>query len=799
MTVNNFKLLWAGILLFGVGVATENQPAFAETLGDQEYLASLENAPSTASTPKMSDRAADVSLVGGPVVWREDEPATSNSLWGKRIVTEAGHGRIWYNNAWRWQREDWFPGAHVHSSQEDFNTARMVNRWLLPYLRSAGAQAYPDRCPDEQTEEIICDVAGFAAPHTSTGTWTNETAPGSYNGSSSYAIATDATSPTATAQIRATIAKSGYYGVTIWYPLLSESTNDVQYVVVDGAGNRHPFRVDQTRDTSQWVWLDRFYFEAGTDVPVVEVTNLSRQPGLRFALDCVRLGGGMGSESFGGGPSGLPRWQECAKPWTKYVGAPSSVYGAGLTDGHDYSTRFNYAAWQNAELFMRLHTNGSVNHTGFGSEVYQFAADNAQLVRAGYVYPKIINSIRTNYKPSWTSRGVKANTVVPSRPFPQVMVELGFHDWLTDAEAMMDADFRRAAMRGYYEGAVDYFTNKTGVYMPEPPEQLAVINKGGGMVRAQWTTATMGGSPDAYRVYYSTHPHCYKDYAETSAPLTSVAIGPLDPGEVYYFQFRAINAGGLSLPSETLSAMTPASADAKKVVLVNGFDRFDWDIDETDNHRNYCKEQATAVADAATSVGVAISIDSASNEAIAEGTHTLAGYAIVNWMLGQESVRDETFSAAEQAVVTAYRLSPGVLVVSGTDVALDLGTNGSTEDQAFLNTQLGASPLIRLSNPSRVDAAVSGVFAGLNLELDDSGSIYNVLAADAVNKADWATAAYYYSSGLAAVQSIDQPRPLFYFTFPLETVSGADSRRAMMERILPFAPENSAIAQWHFY
>lgn len=795
MTFDNRKTLWVGLVLFSAVILVANCRATAETLGEQESRASVEIPPINASTRADLTGTADISLVDGPVVWREDEPATTQSLWGKRIVTEAGHGRIWYNNAWRWQREDWFPGTHVHSSQEDFNTARMVNRWLLPYLRSAGAQAYPDRCPDEQTEEIICDISTISAPHTSTGNWVYTNPTEAYNGGASYTTTTNATTPTATAQIRATITKSGYYGVTIWYPPLSGSTNDVQYVVIDGAGNRHPFRVDQTRDTAQWVWLDQFYFDAGTSIPVVEVTNLSSQPGGRMALDCVRLGGGMGTETFGGGPSGLPRWQETAKAWTKYVGAPEYVWGAP-SDAHDYATRFNHADWRQAELFLRLHTNGSTFHTGFGSEVYQSAPDNAQLLRVGYVYPKIIQSIRSHYRAAWTSRGVKGNTVV-ARPYATLLVEVGFHDWLTDAEAMMDADFRRAAMRGYYEGAVDYFTNKTGVYIPEPPKDLAVVNTGGGMVRAQWTTATMGGAPEAYRVYYSTHPHCYKDYVETSAPLASVEVGPLVAGQVYYFQFRAINAGGLSLPSETLSAMTSGNSDAKRVILVNGFDRFDWDIDENDNQRNYCKEQAAAIANAATSLGIAISLDSAANEAIAGGSHSLAGYGMLNWMLGQESVRDDTFSAQEQVAIAAYRLSPGVLVVSGTDVALDLDTSGTAGDRSFFENHLGARAGYRVRYPSILQG--TGIFAPLRLEIDNSGDIYPLLGADSLNPADWTTDAFYHANGVAAVQSTVQPRLLFYFTFPLETIKGVDNRRAIMERILPFAPESSAISGWSLY
>ncbi len=768
------------------------QPVYT-TLGEQENAATQTMQP-TAIPPD----ARAVSLVDGPGVWREDEPPTSGGLWGKKIAIEAGHGLTWRGSFWGWQREDWFPGRHVHSSQEDYNTARMVNRWLLPYLRNAGADVYPDRCPDEQTNEVLFD-APVQMPATLTGSWQATPNSSARGGTYFYSLSTASSAPTAVAQIRADIPEDGYYGVNVWYPNGWAPATDAPVTVVDAAGNRHPFRVDQSRNTGEWVWLDRFYFEAGDDVLVMEISNQTSVANKQVLLDGVRLGGGMGSEDFGGGPSGVPRWQETATCWTKYNGAPSSVWQANLGQTHDYSVRFNYAIWQDADLLLRLHTNGSTFHTGFGSEAYQYAPDSATLTRLGYIYPKIIQSVRNHYRPTWTNRGVKANAV-SGWSFPYVLVELGFHDWLTDAQAMMDADFRRMAMRGYYEGTIDFFTNKTGAYLPEPPVNLAVYNTGDGMVRAEWTSSTVGTAPESYRVYYSTHPHCYKDYVETTAPLTSVEVGLLAPGQVYYFQFRSRNDGGLSLPSETLVAMTSANPDARRTLLVNGFDRFDWDIDETDNQRNYCKEHAVALADAATSIGMAIVIDSASNEAVSSGRRSLTGYALVNWQLGQESAADETFSAAEQAAVSTYREQSGVLVVSGTDVASDLGTSGTLEDKAFLEANLGVqSAAGRIFEPEALEADSAGVFAGLNLTIDQSTGTYNLLGLDGVNAGAASSTSYVEGDVAVAVQSIAQPSPLFFFSFPLETIAGAENRRAVMERILPFTPDKARVGEWSLY
>ena len=735
------------------------------------------------------------------MVRREDNPVPARGLAGRRVATEASHGLTWYNAAWRWQREDWFPGLHVYSSQEDYNSARMVNRWLLPYLENAGATVFNDRCRDEQTSEILIDPAGIGAPHEATGPWQMVSDATARGGTYLSVATTAATSPTATFTLRADIARSGFYGVTIWYPATANAAGDAQFVVIDAAGNRHPFRVDQAVRTAQWVWLDRFWFDAGSNVAVAEVCNAGATAGQTLALDTVRLGGGMGSEDFGGGVSGVPRWQECAVNWTKYAGAPEWVWNAGLSSGQDYLTRFDYAGWTSSDLLARVHSNGSVYHTGYGIEGYLYTRDADERSRMALLYPRMVRCIQTWYTPVLRDRGIKANGS-SAWSFPYLLVEVAFHDYLTDAQALMDAKFRRVAMRGYYEGIVDFLTSGTGVYSPEPPEAIAVRNIGGGLARVTWRPAGMGGPPAGYRVYTSAHPKCFRAFAAVAATANTVDVPLLPAGQVTHIQMRALNEGGISFPSETLAAAAPVGAGAVPVLVVNGFDRFDWDIDETDNRRDFCAPHARAITGAAAGLGLSVAVDACSNEAITTGIIPLTDYRFVDWILGQESTADHCFTTDEQGAVFTFRQIGGTsLLVSGTDFAFDLGNSSVQTERDFLDfvLQTGYSSKAAAGSFWSVTGAAGTPFEGMALTLDDgTGDAYRVLAPDAVTAVRGSVACFNYSaSGSPAGSCSPSPgHSLFCLAFPFEAIRGEATRQSVMAKILATVPAAASVGDW---
>lgn len=86
--------------------------------------------------------------------------------------------------------------------------------------------------------------------------------------------------------------------------------------------------------------------------------------------------------------------------------------------------------------------------------------------------------------------------------------------------------------------------------------------------------------------------------------------------------------------------------------------------------------------DFAARVGAALGgTSTASNEAVARGAVDLSAYDFVIWLLGDESVADDTFDSAERAVVSAYLDGGGRLIVSGAE--LGYATDADWLDEAI--------------------------------------------------------------------------------------------------------------------
>ena len=63
-------------------------------------------------------------------------------------------------------------------------------------------------------------------------------------------------------------------------------------------------------------------------------------------------------------------------------------------------------------------------------------------------------------------------------------------------------------------------------------------------------------------------------------------------------------------------------------------------------------------------------------------------YLIVDYILGEESTADETYSSTEQTLISNYLKQGGRLFVSGAEIAWDLDYRGSTTDKASCITTL---------------------------------------------------------------------------------------------------------------
>jgi hypothetical protein len=177
-----------------------------------------------------------------------------------------------------------------------------------------------------------------------------------------------------------------------------------------------------------------------------------------------------------------------------------------------------------------------------------------------------------------------------------------------------------------------------------------------------------------YNVYLGKDGVVFTDTVTVAS--SNPVIAGLDTDSLYYVRIQASNSAGVSGPSEVLAGV-PGSPSIEKILIVNGFDRA-----SGGNTYNFIRQHASAVK----SNGYHFA--SATNDAVVDGLFTLNNFSAADYILGDESTADETFSTAEQTKVKAFLQNGGKLFVSGCEIAWDLDYKGAAGDKDFINNYL---------------------------------------------------------------------------------------------------------------
>jgi len=221
--------------------------------------------------------------------------------------------------------------------------------------------------------------------------------------------------------------------------------------------------------------------------------------------------------------------------------------------------------------------------------------------------------------------------------------------------------------------------------------------------------------------------------------------------------------------SASLITDTYYGALGADVLVVDGFDRmFDGSF------RQYAHVGAARV-------GVALgSVATASNEAIAGGEVRLSDFALVVWLLGDESSADESFSASEQALVRAYLDAGGRVIASGSELAWDLGARGN--GSSFL-AKLGATYLA--DNARASSARGTGDLGGVaSFGFGGAGTLYDEDFPDALNAATGARVVLSYPDGKGAAVGV--PAKSVVVGFPLELIDTESDLKAVLDGLVGF-------------
>src|SRR5690606_16913424 len=190
--------------------------------------------------------------------------------------------------------------------------------------------------------------------------------------------------------------------------------------------------------------------------------------------------------------------------YTQFNGAPASIYNSG-----DVGARSRWAAWEHPvgedALYLSWHSNAcgeGDNCTARGTVTYIYgpsgtctnggAAPGSRDL-AQHVNDELVGAFRALWESDWQERGTNGvaeacfGEVNPgsNNEMPSALVELAFHNNVTDASYLKNPEFRRDASRAMYRGIVKYFADRDGVtprFLPEPPTHLAVTHDDSGRI-----------------------------------------------------------------------------------------------------------------------------------------------------------------------------------------------------------------------------------------------------------------------------------------------------------------------------
>ena len=709
-----------------------------------------------------------------PPPWRRHP--VIGALTGKRIVVSAGHGWFYDPDQVMWTTQRGVTEGLI----EDFNNQDFVIPHLLPMLENLGAEVIAVRERSYTVAEVIVDDAD--AEYTETGEWRLED--GGHAGGSR--VTDTATIADAEAIFSFAMPRSDMHPIYIRYTAAGDRATDAHFRVEHGSGATDLF-VNQRIDGDRWVYLGAFGSVAGAPVRV-SLLNDSAEAGT-VSADAVRVGGGMGIAMRGGRTSESPRWQEAARYFTEFMGAPPEVTMARATErDSDIICRPLFADWVGADAYLSVHTN-AFDGVVRGTESYIYSGDasegSAELQAA--VHGELLHAITTLHDADWVDRGPRRADLGEVREvttMPAVLVEVAFHDVAYEAGLLRDPVFRHDTSRGMAIGVMRYFT-PGAVPAPRAPSEATMVGVGPGTIHVSWQPQADTAWPEAtaqrFRVYLSRDGYGFDDGDATTVEH-ELDIDGLNPGELVYARVTAENDSGESFPTELLAARVPAGWETP-VLFVNGFDRYDEEVDERIASGRYAIEHAQAVADSARGYR----LDSASNEAVTAGSIDLADYPVVVWALGLEDGTSEALSSDEREQLARFQDGGGAIFITGAELLRQSADPGQETLATFVRDRFHASFVADDAEAYGLTVVDrNGVLDDLGpIAFDDgSGPTYDVARADVLWAEPGGIELLRHASGGTAAVFFETPAPGVIMGVPFEALLDAEQRAALMRAVL---------------
>ncbi len=608
--------LWLALLgfaAFRVSATQEDWPAGDQSLFNSGKAVSAD--PATAAVVNAALPDAGV-VMAGAIAPSPGQP--NGALYGRIVFTSGGHGWTWSGSTWYTQR------GVTWEMLEDYGNLDQMTMFAY-YCFNAGATVVAMRPIGNQTNEVVLDNDDPSV--TWSGSWSDSSSSIYYGspGDVPYRFASVSDAETATATYTPTIPVAGFYPVYTWVLASGNRTN--QLYRIRHTGGEATVRVPHHMVGNGWIYLGTYFFNAGSNAAngAVVISNLGPAPGATGSIiaDAIRFGNGMGSINRGGGVSGFPREEECARYWVQNSlgqGQASSIYDYADDDGSDsVGTPPRMAAEMNREasgnMFKRVYVGFHSNASGVGTNstargctgLYNNPAlstnvapnsDTPNQRRLAEIVSTNLNNTLNQitvppFEVNWANNRSSAtyarsdyafgeiNNNYINDEFDATIIEVAFHDNQNDAKLLRDPRVRNWIARACYQAVVRYMNYFDGLplnFLPEPPYNVRAVATATGIM-VSWNTpvAQFGtGTPAGYLVYVSTNGYGFGNPVPVGgAGTTSVQLNTLAPDTDYYFRVAALNAGGESFPSETVGCRRASNPNQSRILFVNAFDRFD--------------------------------------------------------------------------------------------------------------------------------------------------------------------------------------------------------------------------------
>lgn len=814
----------------------------------------------------------------------------SLGLSNRHIALWASHGRYYDQKKgfWKWQRPNLF------CTTEDLFTQTIVVPYLIPMLENAGATVFTPRERDWQTKEIIVDndkgVSGegsWYGEHTEKEPWTDtgERGFGFRNGilrdgenpftmGTARMIRTTKKEDKAIAIWQPNFKEEGRYAVYVSYQTMPKSVDDTHYIVRHKGQETH-FIVNQKMGGGTWVYLGTFDFDKGENpFNCVALTNQSKRKGVVTA-DAVRFGGGMGNIERGGDISHMPRCLEAARYYAQWAGAPYSIYGnkTGTDDyAEDINTRSLMTNWLAGgspyvptkegkkvpiELSLAVHSDAGYERDGkslVGSLAICTTSFNDGRLNSGisrFASQDFIEALRSNvtrdlskkYK-RWNWRYLWDRNYSETRlpEVPSAIIETLSHQNFPDMKLGQDPNFKFTMARSIYKTILRYVSQmhrRPCIVQPLQPHLFKATLTGDNKVKLSWKAQDDELEPTAvptsYNIYVAAGSGGFDN--GTNVRGTSYTM-ELEPGVMYRFKVTAVNRGGESFPTSTLSAYYQPGA-TKTAMVINGFSRLSapavrdniheqgFDIEEDAgvsygltagwSGKQQCFNKSTMGSTEPNGLGYSgnemagnfvmgntfdyvythadaiaatkkYNVVSCTSETVESGIVDLINYDVVDLALGLQKY-DENSTVFYKSIpsmlrnkLSAYVLGHGKLIASGAYIGSDLQHD---DERVWLESTLK----VAYGGAIHTDT-ISGI-KGMGTEFDFYRQLnpthYAATKCDVLMPVSTAFCPLQYANGMSAgVAYKGNDNATFTMAFPFECIIDRNKRLSIMNGILKF-------------